>query len=424
MNIPVKKIDGALPSDCTGLVAYCDGPTKAYYYSKGTAWSSDTNSKGTEGYILYGVNGTNNLCGIIGQTPGTSHNTLTRIGNTEDQWTEISSGADHSLALKKDGSLWGWGWNTTGQVGDNTSNNIKYGPSREALQSNDWCTISAGSCVSSAIKIDGSLWTWGSAAGGTLGNNYNGGGISFCTPTREFTSSNNWCAVSVGRCHVMAVKKDGSLWGWGQNTCGEIGDNSIVIKYVPTREITSSNNWCAVAAGGIVTHAIKTNGTLWSWGFAACGLLGDNTIVSKSSPVQEVSLSTNWTSVASSYGTAAHAIKKDGSLWSWGCNAAGTLGTGDVINRSSPVREITSSNNWAKVVGGISSVFGLKQDGTLWGWGCNAYGNLMLGQKHYTVYSSPVQEYTKSNNWITMAMGRGYYTAGHAIKKVVQGYCV
>lgn len=422
MNVPVKKIDGALPSDCTGLMVYCDGPTKAYYYSKGTSWASDTNSKGTESYPLYGASSCGNICGVLGLNDFlTSFMALQKIG-TDDQWTEISSGADHSLALKKDGSLWGWGWNIVGQVGDNTTNNTKFVPSREALQSNEWCTISAGWYVSSAIKTDGSLWTWGCASCGTLGNNCTI--TNFSTPTRESTSSNNWCAVSVGLCHSAAIKKDGSLWAWGRNASGEIGDNSITPRFAPTREITGSNNWCAIAAGGQATHAIKTDGTLWSWGLGTCGLLGDNTIVSKSSPVQEVSLSTNWTSVASNYGTAAHAIKKDGSLWSWGYNTAGQLGSGDSISRSSPVRESTSSNNWAKVVSGFNSAFGLKQDGTLWGWGCNANGQLLLGQKYYATYTTPTQEYTKSNNWITMALGRANYIAGHAIKKVVQGYCV
>ena len=118
MNVPVKKIDGALPSDCTGLMVYCDGPTKAYYYSKGTSWASDTNSKGTESYPLYGASGCGNLCGVLGLNDFlTSFMALQKIG-TDDQWTEISSGWDYSLALKKDGSLWGWGWNTNGQDGD------------------------------------------------------------------------------------------------------------------------------------------------------------------------------------------------------------------------------------------------------------------------------------------------------------------
>ena len=424
MNVPVKKVDGALPSNCTGLMAYCDGPTKAYYYSKGTAWSSDTNSKGTEGYILYGAHSGGNYCGVVGQNVSTSFNALTRIGNTEDQWTQISSGINHSLALKKDGSLWGWGCACSGQIGNGTSGPgaSVLAPSRESLQSNEWCHISAGARVSAAIKIDGSLWTWGDSSCGNLGN-----GTAFScssTPTREFTSSNNWCVVSVGACHSIAIKKDGSLWGWGNNTCGEIGDGSGITKITPSREVTSSNDWCAAAAGSFTSHAIKKNGTLWSWGSGVCGALGDGAALQRSTPVQEVSLSTNWSSLSATYAPSVHAIKKDGSLWSWGYNLTGQLATNNTIGYSSPVREITSSNNWSKVVGGWTSVFGLKQDGTLWGWGVNSCGQLLTGQKYYTSYSSPVQEYTKSNNWVDMAMGRGSFVTGHAIKKVVQGYCV
>ena len=420
MNVPVKKIDGASASLCNGLMVYCDGPTKGYFYGKGTVWASDTNSKGVESYPLFGVTSCN-VSGNMGICSGVGLMWQTKIG-TDDQWVETSSSTDHTLALKKDGSLWAWGWNSSGQLGDNTTV-TKLVPTKEFCQDNSWCMISAGVSNSAAIKLDGSLWTWGLGSCGRLGNNSS---ANRAFPGRESTLSNNWCQVSVGFIHTAAIKTDGSLWSWGGegSTYGAIGDNTTLPRSTPTREITSSNNWCQVSVGNCFSAAIKTDGTLWGWGWN-CGQLGDNSIISKSSPVREISSSTNWYQVSTSYACSTHAIKKDGSLWSWGYNGVVNLGDGTSINRSSPVREATNSNNWSKVVAGALHVLGLKQDGTLWGWGWNC-GQLFLGEKTYTNISIPTQEYSKSNNWVNISTGKTNATSAfsHAIKKVVQGYCV
>ena len=143
----------------------------------------------------------------------------------------------------------------------------------------------------------------------------------------------------------------GSLWTWGRNTYGGLGDNTIADKSSPIQTIAGGTNWKQVACNRYHTAAIKTDGTLWLWGYNGYGGLGDNTIAHKSSPIQTIAGGTNWKLVAGgSYHTTA--IKTDGTLWLWGYNAYGGLGDNTIAHKSSPVQTIAGGTNWKQVAGG------------------------------------------------------------------------
>ena len=159
------------------------------------------------------------------------------------------------------------------------------------------------------------------------------------------------------------IFSEGGLWTWGNATYGVLGDNTVIAKSSPVQTITGGTNWKQVACGYRHTAAIKTDGTLWTCGYNYYGQLGDNTGVSKSSPVQTIAGGTNWKQVAAgSAGIHTAAIKTDGTLWSWGFNVSGQLGDNTTTNKSSPVQTITGGTNWKQVACGYRHTAAVKDD--------------------------------------------------------------
>ena len=154
----------------------------------------------------------------------------------------------------------------------------------------------------------------------------------------------------------------GTLWSWGSNyTDGQLGDDITYYKSSPVQTVSGGTNWKSVAAGAYNSAAIKTDGTLWLWGYNAFGQLGTNSTERRSSPVQTVSGGKNWKSVSgSAYHTAA--IKTDGTLWTWGWNEYGQLGHNSVTSRSSPVQTVSAGTNWKSVDCSGAGVAAIKDD--------------------------------------------------------------
>ena len=202
--------------------------------------------------------------------------------------------------------------------------------------------------------------------------------------------------------NASAIKTDGTLWVWGRNTYGELGTNNTTHYSSPVQTISGGTNWKQVSMGFYHMAAIKTDGTLWVWGTNWFGQLGTNSTVSTSSPVQTITGGTNWKQVSCGiYSTAA--IKTDGSLWVWGNNSYGQLGTNNITSYSSPVQTIAGGNNWRKVSMGLYHTLAIKTDGTLWTWGRNSYG--ALGDNTIIHRSSPVQTIAGGNNWVSVSGG-------------------
>ena len=166
--------------------------------------------------------------------------------------------------------------------------------------------MSGGGSHTAAIKTDGTLWTWGLGTNGQLGDNT---ATTKSTPVTTFAGGTNWKQVSGGVNHTAAIKTDGTLWTWGINTYGSLGDNTIINRSTPVTTFAGGTNWKQVIAGSAHCAAIKTDGTLWTWGGGTSGQLGDNTIVNRSTPVTTFAGGTNWKQVSAGGSAHTAAIK-------------------------------------------------------------------------------------------------------------------
>jgi alpha-tubulin suppressor-like RCC1 family protein len=323
---------------------------------------------------------------------------------TDNDWTAVSAGGDFTLAIKADGSLWGWGDNWEGMLGlgDDATRSFYYVPTRVGTD-NDWAAVSASYSYTLAIKTDGSLWAWGCNDSGRLGLGDAGEGTNRNVPTRVGAAS-NWAAVSTYGFHSLAIKTDGSLWAWGYNDSGRLGLGDFDDRYVPTR-VGADNDWAAVSGGNYHSLAIKADGSLWAWGANESGRLGIGTILAPSVPTR-VGADSNWAAVSAG-GYHSLALKSNGSLWAWGENYRNELGLGDFDDRYVPTR-VGADNNWAAVSAGGDHTLALKTDGGLWAWGANTSAQLGIGTN--LARSVPTRVGT-DNNWAAVSAYDGHTLA-------------
>ena len=194
---------------------------------------------------------------------------------------KIAAGWYHTVALKSDGSLWAWGGSYKGQLGDGT--NFKRNmPVQVSGGGNTWTTIAAGWHHTVAVKSDGTLWAWGYNFYGQLGD---GTTINRNMPVQVSGGGNTWVGIAAGGYHTVALKSDGSLWAWGYNFPGQLGDGTTINRNMPVQVSRGGNTWVGIAAGGYHTVALKSDGTPWAWGLNNYGQLGDGTTFAKHSPV-------------------------------------------------------------------------------------------------------------------------------------------
>ena len=218
-----------------------------------------------------------------------------------------------------------------------------------------------------------------------------------------------WVSASAGANHCLALKTDGTLWAWGYNFDGELGDGTSTTRSSPV-QIGGLTTWTKIAAGNYFSLGLKTDGTLWSWGNNEQGCLGLGDTTLRRSPVQ-IGAGSNWSKISASTGPSGWrtslAIKTDKSLWAWGNNQFGQLGQSNLTNSSSPV-QITG--DWKEVASQHVFVLGIKDAGTLWGWGRGLTGQ--IGNGTTNSYSSPVQVGSDST-WVFVTGG---YNHSHALK--------
>jgi len=283
----------------------------------------------------------------------------------DTDWARIAAGYDHIIALKKDGSLWTWGNDIFGQLDDGTGTNInKYNTPTRIGNDTDWIEISGGIYHNVALKKDGSLWAWGRNRFGQLGD---GTFINRYTPTRIGTDT-NWAQIAAGGLNTFALKTNGSLWAWGENSDGELGDGTKIDRNIPTR-IGKDTDWMQISTKVGHTIALKYNGSLWTWGHNVAVSAQphyDDTITFFITPTR-IGTDDDWVQIAAG---SSHNVmlKGDGSLWAWGNNLAGQLGDGTHISRNTPAR-IGSDANWVMVAANSYSTIALNNDGNLWTWG-------------------------------------------------------
>ena len=304
----------------------------------------------------------------------------------------------------REGNLFTWGDFTSGALGDNTLT-TRSTPVTTFAGGTNWKQVSGGRNHCAAIKTDGTLWTWGYGGHGQLGNNTV---TSKSTPVTTFAGGTNWKQVSFGAFRCTAIKTDGTLWTWGRGNSGQLGDNTTTSKSTPVTTFAGGTNWKQVSSSGYFCAAIKTDGTLWTWGSNANGTLGDNTVTDKFTPVTTFAGGTNWKQVGGGYSYCA-AIKTDGTLWTWGNNGYGKLGNNTSgTNILTPVTTFAGGTNWKQVSGGTDHCAAIKTDGTLWTWGRNSEGQ--LGDNTTTTRSTPVTTFAGGTNWKQISCG-GYHCA-------------
>ena len=352
---------------------------------------------GSAGLFVWGYNEK----GQLGQNNQTEYSSPVQIPGTT--WEYVSNGkvgdTDHMLSTKTDGTIWAWGHATSGQLGNNATAQYQFSSPIQIPGTTWGQQISRGHASCFAIKTDGTIWAWGDNTYGQLGQNEGGApGTRYSSPVQ--IPGTTWRTVKALGYGCVTTKTDGTLWMWGKNDYGQLGQNDGVSgnrKSSPV-QIPGTDWGTAVDGGSQFTLGIKTDGTLWGWGVNEYGMLGQNHVAARSSPIQ-IGTETTWSKIGCN-NKGVSAIKTDGTLWVWGSNADGRLGlnqaeTPGALGYSSPV-QLGSDTTWDNVIGGTNNTIASKTDGTLWGWSWNNYGQ--LAQNNTVQYSSPVQI---SGSWNT-----------------------
>ena len=296
--------------------------------------------------------------------------------------------AEHSMIIKTDGSLWGFGRNDTGQLGDGTTTNRN---TPTMIISSGVAQVACGHKHTLVLKTDGSLWTFGQNSYGQLGN---GNTTNRSTPLQILPSGVS--QVSAGYYHSLVLKTDGSLWAFGRNHNGQLGNGNTTNLSTPTQILTSGVS--KIAAGGYFSLISKTDGSLWGFGLNGSGQLVDGTTTNRNTPTQSTITSL---SKFSSGGENSLIIKTDGSLLAVGRNNEGQLGDGTTTNRNTPTQILSGSVN--NFYADLYHSFIVKEDGSLWAMGQNTNGQ--LGDGTTTNRNTPTQILSSG---VEQAVG-GYY---------------
>ena len=296
--------------------------------------------------------------------------------------TAIESGVFHTIVLKSDGTVWTWGYNGYGQLGDGTTTDSTT-PIQVSGLSNI-IAIAGGGYHTIALKSDGTVWTWGRNEYGQLGDSTT---LNRTSPV-QVTDLSNIIAIEDGGHHTIALKSDGTVWTWGYNEWGQLGDGTTTNRTTPV-QVSGLSGVTVIAGGNDHTIAMKSDGTVWAWGHNSYGQLGDGTATNtpRTTPVQVIGLS----DIADIAGGEWHtiALKSDGTVWTWGDNTYGELGDGSSLDVRAIPMQISGLSDVVAIEGGFYHTVALKSDGTIWTWGYNEYGE--LGDGTNTNTSTPVQ---------------------------------
>ena len=307
-------------------------------WSLGAGIKAGSTNNGT--LWLWGLNS----YGQLGLNDIVSRSSPVQVGSATN-WALVKAASYNIIATKTDGTLWTWGRNQNGQLGLNDI--VSRSSPTQVGTGTTWNKINGGDRTCGSIKTDGTLWLWGSNYHGQLGVNDK---VFRSSPTQVGTNT-NWSIFSMPGSlgevmHISAIKTDGTLWAWGNAGYSQLTATTGANQYRSSPgQVGSDTNWSRSAASGTITVAIKSTGTLWAWGDNTFGQLGQNNRTNRISggPLQ-VGTDTTWSRVYSS-GRHVIAIKTNNTLWAWGQNGDGQLGQNDTVNRSSPV-QVGTSTKW------------------------------------------------------------------------------
>jgi len=310
----------------------------------------------------WGANSQGQLANAGGPTP-------TQVMDVSDV-VKVSAGSDHSLVVKADGSIWAWGDNDQGQLGDGTKTDYRDYPV-QVTSISSVIVVAAGYNHSIALKSDGTVWAWGNNARGQLGD----GGFAESSFPVQVVGLTNVISIAAGRYCSIALKTDGTVWAWGENGSGQLGTGNLSDSNVPVQVLVS--NIVAISCNRYHSLAIDSSGNIFGWGDNYSGQLGDGTLDDRSTPIQ-VSGLTNVVEVDAGY---YHSMARlaDNTVFSWGSNSFGELGDGTDIASLVPTI-VPGLTGCGAIFAGEHYSGALKNDGSVWMWGQNSSGQMGTGQ--------------------------------------------
>lgn len=303
-----------------------ENPFQGYRHSMGI----DKNGK------LWGW-GSNAFFGMLGNPSFQSALTPVSVAGAAKTFCEVDCGNAFTMAIDKNGQAWGWGSGNQGRIGYGGTSNLSTPVSVHGNKT--FCKITAGPSQTLAIDKNGKAWGWGNSSYGALGY---GNTFTVNTPVSVW-GSKTFCHISVGieaannYPFTIALDKNGRAWSWGYNANGQLGDNTTTSRLTPVSVAGVVKTFCKIATGDYHALAIDKNGTLWSWGSNLYGQLGDNTTTSRSTPVSVAGAAKTFCEVGAGQYTS-YAIDSNNNFWAWGDNGIGQLGDGTSRTcRSTPV---------------------------------------------------------------------------------------
>jgi alpha-tubulin suppressor-like RCC1 family protein len=291
------------------------------------------------------------------------------------------SATNHTVYLANDGTVWTWGNNGNGQLGDGTTTDRS--TPMQVGNLSGVIAIAAGGSHTVALKSDGTVWTWGDNSKGQLGI---GSEPQSDIPV-QVSDLSGITVIAAGDAHTLAVKNDGTAWAWGDNSRGQLGDGATVQKNKPV-QVSTLTGIKAITAGSAHSIALRKEGTVWAWGDNTYGQLGTGNTTKKITPVRVEGISKAIAVSAGSSHTVA--LKKDGTVWAWGDNSMGQLGLGgDAPDMEKTPQQIAALQNVIAIEAGYSHTLALTVGGAAWAWGDNSYGQLGDGNITTTPAKTP-----------------------------------
>ncbi len=302
---------------------------------------------------------------------------------------QVAAGGTFALALTSDGTVWGWGSNGAGQLGDGTTT-YRTTPVQVTGLSGI-IAVSAGVDQSLALRSDGTVWTWG-------GNRYGQLGIGVTGPAQltavQVPGLNAVTKISAGGLFSLALRADGTVWSWGYNASGELGNGTSADSDIPV-QATGLSRVIGIAAGADSSLAIRTNpktggSAVWAWGSNYAGQVGDGTHTDRLTPEPVIGIgTTSFVGLAVGDGFAL-ALRSDGSVWGWGADGYGQLANGpQSAGTATPTMSIGAGSGIIALAAGVNHALALRSDGTVLAWGSNSSGE--LGDGSTAAVSGPVQ---------------------------------
>jgi alpha-tubulin suppressor-like RCC1 family protein len=286
--------------------------------------------------------------GQLGDGARSSRSSPVTVVGGITNWSQVSASTSHSLGVTDTGIAYSWGRGSYGRLGDGTIIN-RSSPVTVVGGITNWSQLSSGAGHSLGLTSDGVAYAWGLGGSGRLGD---GTTINRSSPVTVVGGITNWSQLSAGGGHSLGLTSDGVAYAWGFGNTGQLGDGTTVNRSSPVTVVGGITNWSQVSAGFYHSLGVTDTGIAYAWGRGNAGRLGDGTIINRSSPATVVGGITNWSSVsAGTYHSLG--VTDTGIAYAWGQGIFGRLGDGTKdIDRSSPVTVVGGIANWSQVSAG------------------------------------------------------------------------